>query len=436
MSSRVKAPQSFSFNACLHSTCVAQFHEVSFLDVQWAYFADDPQSARALMVGEDKFTLNAQSMLVNQTKALVVDTSNKWGGFPEDLADRAIASGYEILVVQEYGDEEYNCGFGALFSNSNRCPIPIFRVSSSLSSQLSNAELVDLNPAPKWPSTTRVEIATGYLMLFTGLAVLIASVLRLYGLGAPRKFNTGIGVCYLAVGHAINVFQWGVGHVAEDYSEHKVLYQTITVAFENVFYLTATYLIAREFEVSLEAVKGNVQRGWKHPRVLAFSVFIVLVNIVNVIIAILVGQQVYGISNIYHSLFFLNWFVGGLFAVYFIWGYRQIIKIMSNGNAMNSNSGTVYMGKRLMIVVFFIILWLIDAGLVGINSLYYFNGMTHVMPTLLHIFSSMIMLAEVYALPLKVPVLGLCLQNVKSKLSGSQRQTNSSQKDQVASPSS
>jgi hypothetical protein len=430
MSSQVTLPGLFEFNSCLHATCIAEYQSTNFRDVQWAYFADDKDSARKLILNDEQFKLKAESMNSSFLKAVVVDTTYNWGGFPEDLADNAKAAGFDIIVLQEIGDEEYNCGIGAWFSNSRRCPIPIYRVPSQLAPEMSKAELVDLAS-----STDRNAAIVGVLLsllCISTIALFGMTCVRLYGLGAPKAFNTGVCVCYLALVKSILNFQHSVMLLSGFVPDKATLYSmVVNGSIQNVLSLTATYLISREFEISLLSVRGSPQEGWKHSRVLSFLVFIILVDIGNLIIGPLVGLQVYGISNVFHSLMFLNCLIGGCFAVYFVWGYRQIVKVMSIGTSLGRNSRSVFMGRRLVLTVIFTILWLICAGLQGIDAVYYYNGMSRVLINLLPIFSVMITMTEVNAVPLKHGVLPLCFQKLRSNFSKRPQSQATQQQNQV-----
>jgi hypothetical protein len=417
MTSHILTPGIFDFNTCLHYTCVSQFQSETFNNVQWAYFADDPNGARNLMLNATEFAMKAQSMNSSLIKAVVVDTTNNWGGFPEDLAGNAQAAGFDILVMQEIGDEEFNCGFGAGFSNSKHCSIPIFRTSSALSAEFSKAQLVELTPGTVLQSTVVVSSLLFSLQIIAGGILLIATILRLYGLGAPKKFNTGICMCYLALAQALTALDLSIMEAVGIFPARRSLNHMVHYALENVFSMTATFVMSREFEMALLTIKGLEDEGWKHPRVIAFSVFIVLVDIGNIVIGVLVGNQVWGISNIYHGLFFLNCSIGGLLAIYFLWGYRKIIRIMHNGNDLKSNDESVYMGRRLMFAVLFTVLWIVDAALMGINSVYYFHGMSYPLVSLLMTFSLLNSFAQVNALPLKAPLFPCLHQNQRSKMS-------------------
>jgi hypothetical protein len=144
MSSQVLTPKSFKFNSCLHFSCKHLYQDSQFANVQWNYCSDDPDSARKLFVNDEQFKARATSLKgENVTNALVVDSSSSWGGFAEDLASRAKDLGFDILVLQEYGDEEYNCGYGAAWTNGKACSLPIFRIASNLPKEtMSSAQTV------------------------------------------------------------------------------------------------------------------------------------------------------------------------------------------------------------------------------------------------------------------------------------------------------
>jgi hypothetical protein len=330
LSSLVVAPANLGFNACLQLTCYNQFNAKQFDNVSLVYFADDANSARKLMLNDAMFA-DAFESLGNSSvlKGVVVDSSSSWGGFPEDLADNAKRFGFDLLILQEYGDEEYNCGIGAAFSNENRCPIPIFRVPSTLQEQLKSATTVNLVNHGVWSYTMIAAKVLGVIQLLVFLGLFWATLYRLVGLGAPKSFNLGILVCYVSLTLGILLFT----HMIRDLGGYD---GTLFIGFSG-FYVNAvligncslisTYLISMQFHRSLLEANG-MSAKWKNPKVALGIALITLINVLFFGGGILTGIQVYGIAGVY-SIVFVMYFLGRLgLGIYFLWGYVHVIKIL------------------------------------------------------------------------------------------------------------
>eukprot|EP00475_Leptophrys_vorax_P005434 TRINITY_DN13285_c0_g1_i2.p1 TRINITY_DN13285_c0_g1~~TRINITY_DN13285_c0_g1_i2.p1 ORF type:complete len:256 (+),score=38.06 TRINITY_DN13285_c0_g1_i2:47-769(+) len=238
--------------------------------------------------------------------------------------------GYDILVVQEYGDDEYNCGFGAEFSITGECPIPIFKISSASQEYVQGAEMVTLRTASVWESTKTNARILAIFQLLACLVVIGVSFHRLVLLGAPKSLNVGVMVCYCSLLVAIFILGGIEQGLSGFNSSVRTNYAwfTMHIGLSGIWSLVPTYLIALQFDRALLQAQGE-DNSLKRPRVVLASTFVSFVCIVIFTTSAVVGFQIFGVSWLLTTSYLLFCGTRLCLACYFVWGYMKIAKIFN-----------------------------------------------------------------------------------------------------------
>eukprot|EP00475_Leptophrys_vorax_P025849 TRINITY_DN36177_c0_g1_i1.p1 TRINITY_DN36177_c0_g1~~TRINITY_DN36177_c0_g1_i1.p1 ORF type:complete len:463 (+),score=86.49 TRINITY_DN36177_c0_g1_i1:67-1455(+) len=393
--------QQATFSACLTLPCYSSYLGSTFVNVSWTYFADDPLSGRKLML-KDTQLLPEGSSTANY-KALVVDGTNAWGGYTEDIAKNALAIGYDILVIQEYGDDEYNCGFGAEFTISRECPIPVFKIASTSQELVRTAQFVTLKTATVWESTRINARILGVVEVLAGFAVVGISFHRLIALGAPKTFNVGVMVCYCSL--LVSIFMLSGSNQMLSGFDSKVhtnfVWFIVHIGLIGIWSLIPTYLIGLQFDRTLLQAQGE-DASLKRPRVVLASAFVAFVCVYIFIASFVIAFQVFGFSWVFTASYLLFCGTRVYLACYFVWSYLKIANVVNASRSLVASSReTVFMSKKLLPIGISSALCVAISLAIALKGINNFHGNAVILGSLLNIFTCCSLFLEVTALSVR-----------------------------------
>jgi hypothetical protein len=373
------------FTACLAHQCKGLVSDS--LDGVTVVYVDDLTTGAARLQDRDE-TLRAPSKTQpDQIIAIILDTSLANGGYPEDLADSAQALGYDLVIQQEYGDDSWNCGFGATFTRRRTCPIPIWRVSLDYMPVLQNATTVDLvrdsNP------TQQGDIA-GSIIWFVGCLVFLAipttfvAILRLVQLGAPFNLNIGIAVCYLALSSVITVVMVNANIMSMAINGFEFMgYPSFAMllAVGGALSLLSIHIIAfRVHLVTKEAIGISTVGIWKEKWAIVLNIVILYLLIGLIIASHYLGMQTRANGSVsWYVLMNVQYLIARLvFAIYFIIVHRKLAKLLHVAEVHKATdvktSATVRIYKKLVPLAILMFVALFCTICMAVSSVFYKAG--------------------------------------------------------------
>jgi hypothetical protein len=374
------------FTACVAFQCKNVDSELDGVEV---VYVDDLTFGASRLLDRDEMLRAPAKTSPDQMIAIVVDTSIAYGGYPEDLADAAKEMGYDLVIQQEYGDDSWNCGFGATLTATRGCSIPIWRVSQDYVSILSKATTVDLvrdtNPNQQGDLAGSI-IFFVVSLVFVVIPLLFVAVLRLIQLGAPFTLNIGIVVCYLSlisvitvvIGNA-NIMSMAMNGI--DFMTYPSYAMLLGVG--GAFSLFSVYVIAfRVHLVTLQA-RGIVIAGiWRDKWVIVLNAVMCYLLIGFIVASYFQGQQSRPTGSVsWYLVVSVQYFIARLlFAIYFSVVHRRLANILHDVEKHKQKQGEfkstaiVRVFKKLLPLSLLMLVALFCTMCMAVSSVFFRTG--------------------------------------------------------------
>jgi len=333
-----------------------------------------------------------------------LDDRDYYGGYPDQLAVVVKKQGFSMLILRDTGDQTKLGTIALKYFRNYQCAIPVLFVSTDYDSIVLNTQVANIT----FEDTIDGSFIQGPVyVLFVFIPCAVSSIYlgmlslhKLWRLGAPYRNNTAVMICYVGLLQSIPSFIFAADTLSMPSRVNwPGIIVCVTIGMECGIF--TTYLLALEFHVCVEAIKGT--KAYITKKTIPVFFFTSVLSISTIISQ---SYQALAFPSVipWSAISVVLYVIFRLFVVlFFAHGQLNIMRVLSDsgqtGTSAEGNKKRIaFMGHRLLSIAVGSIGIIISTLMIASSSVFDRNS-GWITFQYAAFFTTVTTLAEVYSLP-------------------------------------